>query len=117
MMVSLMVHLLVKSRKGNRLYRLHIKETEALTADGLVNLRRLTKEVNHLRRDLKKSHFARQLDEAGKDCRAAWKVLHSFIGKQCKVGVPGRTFLKDGEPVLGGSHCWVVLRFFYCNWA
>ena len=96
--------LIGKIRERNRLFALHVKETDGFTADGLVNLRRLTREVNHLRRDLKKSHFARLLDETGKDCRAAWKVLHSFIGKPCKGGVPSRTFFKDKEPVMWDSH-------------
>ena len=96
--------LIGKIKERNRQFALHIKETDGMTADGLVNLRQITREVNHLRRDLKKSHFARQLDEAGRNCRAAWKVLHSFIGKQCKGDTPGRTFFQDGRAISGDFH-------------
>ena len=98
------VALIQKIKVRNRLFALHVKETDGCTADGLVNLRRLTREVNHLRRDLKKSHFARQLDEAGRNCKAAWKVLHSFIGKPCKGDIPSRTFFQDGRPISGDSN-------------
>ena len=45
--------LIGKIKESNRLYALHIKETDGVTADGLVNLRRMNREVIHLRRDLK----------------------------------------------------------------
>ena len=96
--------LIQKIKDRNRLFALHTKETDGCTADGLVNLRRMTREVNHLRRDLKKSHFARQLDEAGRNCKEAWKVLHSFIGKPCRGDIPSRNFFQDGRPISGESH-------------
>ena len=63
----------------------------------------MTREVNHLRRDLKKAHFARCLNEAGRNSRAMWRVLHGFIDKAGKSGPSGRTLFRDGAPVTGDS--------------
>ena len=57
--------LLSKIKERNRLYALQI--TGELTPPGISDLRRLTNEVTRLRRDLKRSYFARRLDEAGKN--------------------------------------------------
>ena len=40
------------------------------------HLKQLSAEVNTLRRSLKKSYFAKGLNEAGKNSKAAWKVIH-----------------------------------------
>ena len=53
----------------------------------------LTVEVGRLRLSLKRSFFAKRLDEAGKNSKAAWRVLHDFIGKTGRTKDPlSRTF-------------------------
>ena len=59
--------------------------------------------MNHLRRDLKRTYFARRLSEAGRDSRAMWKVLHSFINRREETGSFCRTFFRNGPPVTGDS--------------
>ena len=53
---------------------------------------------------LKKAFFAKQLNEAGKNSRAAWRVLHDFIGKVSnKRGSSRRTFSHNGRIVTKSS--------------
>ena len=66
------------------------------------SLRRWDLEVNHLRRDLKRTYFARRLSEAGRDSRAMWKVLHSFINRREETGSFCRTFFQEWAPRYGG---------------
>ena len=98
--------LLGKIKERNRLYALQLKGTGA----GVESLRRLTFEVNLLRRDLKRTYFARRLSEAGRDSRAMWKVLYSFIDRREKTGSSCRTFFRNGVPVtrdsdIAGAFC------------
>ena len=51
-------------------------------------LRGLSAEVNQRRKDMKRAFFAKRLNEAGKDSRKAWGVLHDFIGKSGKSTAP-----------------------------
>ena len=62
-------------------------------------LKRMTAEVNSLRRQLKKSFFARELDEAGKNSKAAWKVLHDFVGKPGREEITCKTFIHDDKTI------------------
>ena len=70
-----------KIKERNRLYALNLRATGGLVPVAIDRLRVLTSEVGHLRQQLKKSFFSKQLSEAGRDSRAAWRVLHDFIGK------------------------------------
>ena len=98
-----------KIKERNRLYALGLKgRLGPYEAD---QLRLLTSEVDHLRKSLKKTFFARQLSEAGKNSKAAWRVLHDFIGKtgnkrgsQCRAfSCGGRIITRDSE--IAGSFC------------
>ena len=91
--------LLGKIKERNRLYALQLKGT----GPDVGSLRRLTLEVNHLRRDLKRAYFTRRLIEAGRDSRAMWKVLHNLIDRQEKTGSSCRTFFRNGVPITGDS--------------
>ena len=96
--------LIGKIKERNRLYALKLKNSNVMTPGSLADLRRLTNEVNHLRRDLKRSFFAKRLDEAGKNSKAAWRILHQFIGKPCGGGDdPCRTFVHGGATITGDS--------------
>ena len=70
-----------KIKERNRLYALKLKRVHGLSPGDADRLGLLTSEIGTLKRDLKKSFFARQLDVAGKNSKAAWRVLHGFIGK------------------------------------
>ena len=50
-----------------------------------------------MRRDLKREHFARGLAEAGKNSKAAWRVIHDALGKQTKASTQCRTFASNGR--------------------
>ena len=71
-------------KERNRLYAIKLKDR--LTPGKADRLGILTTEVSHLRQELKKTFFAKQLSEAGKNSRAAWRVLHDFIGKAGRKG-------------------------------
>ena len=98
-------------KERNRLYALNLKVTGGLAPRMADRLRLLTSEVGQLRRDLKKSFFAKELSEAGKNSRAAWRVLHDFIGKAGRRGnsscrtfsCNGRMITRDSE--IAGSFC------------
>jgi len=78
-------------------------------------MRELTKEVISLRRDLKRSFFARRLSEAGKNSKAAWRVLHDLIGKPGKSDTPCRTFVNNGRGVVGDSEVAESFCHFFSN--
>ena len=64
----------------------------------------LSSEVSNLRHWLKKSFFAQQLSEAGKNSKAAWRVLHDFIGKLGKKrGGSCHSFSDGGKIVTDGA--------------
>ena len=88
-----------KVKERNRLYATQFKTPGGLSLAASLRLAQLTSEVNHLRRSLKKEHFARRLSEAGKNSKAAWRVLHDFIGKPGKVSSSSGVFVKDGRPI------------------
>ena len=95
------VGLLDMIRKRDRLYTRNLKRPGGLSHADLALLRSLTAGVNKQRKDLKRSYFARRLEDAGKDSGKAWRVLHSFIGKQSKGSASCRTFDSDGVPITG----------------
>ena len=93
-----------KIKERNRLYALKLRGGIERVPDGSDRLRSLTLEVGQLRRQLKKSYFAEQLSRAGKDSKAAWRVLHGFIGKLGKGGgINCRTFSCDGRVLTRDS--------------
>ena len=98
-----------KVKEKNRLYAAQFKHPGGLGEAEQARLALLTKEVNHLRRDLKRCFFARKLSESGKNSRAAWRVLHDFIGKPGRKSSSADLFVKDGAPVppsdVPGSFC------------
>ena len=96
------VSFLAKVKEKNDLYALKLK-TDGLSPSDMGRLRGLTAEVNTLRRELKRSFFAEKLSEAGKNSRAAWRILHDFIGKSSGKGSTCRTFLRNGTAVTGDS--------------
>ena len=93
---------LSKVREKNALYRRQISEG-CLTFDQQVYLRQLSSEVTRMRRDLKRRHFQAKLAEAGKNSKAAWAVLHSFLRVPGKSAPPSRTFVQDGKCISGDS--------------
>ena len=92
-------NLLSKIKQRNRLYTLSLREAHLMTPARFQELKRLTAEVNSLRRQLKKSFFARQLDEAGKNSKVAWRVLNDFIGKPGREEITCKTFLYDNKTI------------------
>ena len=98
-------------RERNRLYTLKLKDR--LTPGEAERLGILTTEVCHIRCGLKKTFFAKQLSEAGKNSRAAWRVLHNFIGKAGRKGSSRcRSFTHDGGIITGDSFAEVIAESF-----
>ena len=77
-----------KIKERNRLYALKLKGTHGLSFDSANQLGLLTSEIGTLKRDLKKSFFARQLNEAGKNSRAAWRVCMTSLGRLIRKAIP-----------------------------
>ena len=103
--------LLALMRKRDGLYVRNLKRPGGLPQAGLDLLRTLSAEVNRRRKDLKRSYFAQGLSDAGKNSREAWRVLHSFIGKQSKVGASCRTFDSGGVPITGDQ----AIADYFCD--
>ena len=100
---------LSKLREKNKLYACHLREKDGLSPTDSDRMRELT------RRDLKRSFFARRLSEAGKNSKAAWRVLHDFIGKPGKSDAPCRTFVNNGRSVVGDPEVAESFCHFFSN--
>ena len=58
-------------KRRDRLYARHLKQPGGLQLADLASLRSLSAEVTRQRKDLKRSHFAQKLNEAGGDSKKA----------------------------------------------
>lgn len=92
----------------SRIYTIwHQKTGQDRTTGGLSgvdadHLRALSSEVGKMKHKLTRFFFAKQLSEAGKNSKAAWMVLHDFIGKSGrKRGPLCQTFSDGNEKVPG----------------
>ena len=105
-----------KIKERNRLYALKLRGKIEQVPDGVDRLRLLNLEVGKLRHQLKRSFFAEKLSKAGKNSKAAWRVLHDFIGKLGKGGgVNCRTFSCDGRVLTRDSDIAESFCEFFSN--
>ena len=64
----------------------------------------VNREVNWLRRKLKRGYFDRRMGEISEDLRATWEVLGEVLrGKRGRTGAVCRYFEQDGEAVTDGA--------------
>ena len=91
-------------KQRDRLYARNLKHPGGLSRADLALLHGLSSEVNRRRKDMKRAFFAQRLNEAGKDSRKAWGVLHDFIGRSGKSAAPCRTFDDNGTPITGDQN-------------
>ena len=89
-----------KIKERNRLYTLKLKTTDGCLGVYDERLRLLSSEVSNLRHYLKKTFFAQRLSEAGKNSKAAWRVLHEFIGKLSKKRFGSCRSFSDGSRII-----------------
>jgi hypothetical protein len=102
---------LSKVREKNQLFSRHLKG--GLNQTDTERLGGLRSEVNRLRRDLKRSYFARRLEEVMEDSRRAWEVIHEFIEKPGKSVISCPTFEHNGRSITGnGEIAEGFCRFF-----
>ena len=77
----------------------------------------VSREVNRVRRRLKREYFDRRLGEITGDLRATWEVLGEVLrGRKGRArGVPCRYFDKDGVGVTDGGQIAGGFCDFYCQ--
>ena len=95
--------ILSKIKERNRQYTLSLKNSPNAYLHQ-ERFKQLSKDVNNLRKNLKKNYFAEKLNEAGTNTKQAWKVIHEFLGKSNKTKNPNTTFFKNGEAISGESN-------------
>ena len=86
---------------------------------GIEEERRLvevSKEVNRMRRRLKREYFDRRMGEIAGDLRATWEVLGEVLkGRKGRAGSVCGYFEKEGVPITQGAEIAGGFCDFYCQ--
>ena len=98
-----------------KLYKMKLRGS--LGEEGHERLAVLNKEVNRLRKSLKRSYFREKLEEKKDDLRGLWEVLgEALSGRSGKSkGSICKYFMKDGKAITDGAAIADEFCKFYCQ--
>ena len=102
-------------KEKGELYKMKIKNR--LGSEGIARLAEVSKQVNTMRKRLKRSYFQEKLEKTKGDLKATWEVLGEALkGKRSKLGgTPCGYFEENGTGITEGDRISKGFCEFYCK--